>query len=288
MRPGSLWSNIRLVHQGSDLHPSKFMSARIGDGLIVHSSIDVSKVTRYLLDGATLIYNHLHESSRAVQRIQETLEYQLGARIWIQAYLTRTSESAFGLHVDDHNFIVLQVAGTKTWLVDFSPTPDDNQPPQPQTLVAGDLVSVPSNTPHQVSGRGELSLHLTIAFDWLDSDTPGSVIPGTELGEHRAAARLGSTLPLALATEIDPRHLPFRFRDRVRPRVTSDTRGVRIECHSGSFLVDQRFAAIASGLGDGRELTLSQMSSLAPQLGNDDLEKFLLFGIENEILSCSG
>lgn len=69
--------------------------------------------------GATLIYNHFQESSRIVQRIQESLEYQLDARVWIQAYLTTSDESAFGLHVDDHNFVVLQVVGPKAWEVEI-------------------------------------------------------------------------------------------------------------------------------------------------------------------------
>lgn len=287
MRAGSLWSNIRLVHEGRDLHPSAFMAGRIGDGLIVHSYLDTDKVTHYLADGATLIYNHLHESSRAVQRIQETLEYQLNARIWIQAYLTRTGESAFGLHVDDHNFIVLQLFGSKAWEIDFDTHRGDTSTTT-TTLVQGDIIAIPANTPHRVIGCGTLSLHLTIAFDWLDDSNPGAVIPPNEADAHRAAARIGSTIPLGLCDDIDALRLPFKFRDRVRPTVTRQDRGVTIECHTGTYLIDRRFGEIAAELSTGRELTKAQMLELDPTLPENDLDKFLRFGIERQILYCSG
>lgn len=288
-RPGPLWSNIRLVHDGRDLHPSRFMTARIGDGLIVHSFIDTDRVSEYLTDGATLIYNHLHESSDLVQRIQEVLEYQLHARVWVQAYLTRTAESAFGLHVDDHNFLVLQIAGKKAWDIKFA-TISNSQPEQPRslTLTAGDFIAVPANTPHKVRGHGVLSLHLTIAFDWLDQDVAGSSIPIAELEAHRATARLGSTLPLTLAPDYSATRLPFKFRDRVRPSLAEAENGTVITCYSGSFMTDPRFDPITAELARGRELTTVEMGQITPQLDDNDLDKFLRFGIENRIFSCSG
>lgn len=289
MRPGPLWSNIRLVHEGRDLHPSRFMTGRISDGLIVHSFIDTDRVSEYLTNGATLIYNHLHESSNFVQRIQEVLEYQLHARVWVQAYLTRTTESAFGLHVDDHNFLVLQIAGKKAWDVTFVQT-SDKQSPQPRslTLRAGDFIAVQANTPHKVRGLGALSLHLTIAFDWLDQDVAGSSIPVADREAHRAAPRLGSTLPLALSSEYSAAQLPFKFRDRVRPELTEKKDGTVINCYSGSFMTDSKFDPITAELARGRELTTIEMLQLAPRVDDNDLDKFLRFGVENRMLSCSG
>lgn len=286
MRSGSLWSNIRLVYNGRDLHPSAFMTGRIGDGMIVHAFPDTDTINRYLRDGATLIYNHLHETSYAVQRIQETLEYQLGARAWIQAYLTRTGESAFGLHVDDHNFIVLQVFGRKDWQVDFTGTSGEDTPVT--KLAPGQLIAVPSNTPHRVCGCGTLSLHLTIAFDWLDGTREGSVIPTAELDAHRGAARLGSAIPLDLCDDLIALRLPFKFRDRARPTVTREDGVITIACHAATVRIDDRFAGLATALADGAELTKAEILQRYPQLGENDLDKFLRFGVENRLLHCSG
>jgi hypothetical protein len=288
MRPGSLWSNIRLVHDGRDLHPSRFMAGRIGDGLIVHSYLDFSKVTDYLIDGGTLIYNHLHESSRVVQRIQETLEYLLNARVWIQAYLTRTSESAFGAHVDDHNIIVLQVFGYKCWEIAFKKG-GAVSPTTTKRLAPGDLIAVPANIPHEVNGCGTLSLHLTIAFDWLDSSTPGSVIPDSERAHYWASSRIGSAIPLILCDDISALRLSFKFRDRVRPAVSVGDTAVIVKCVSGKYLIDLRFGDLADELAKGREFTKSEiMENVGSSLTDGDIDKFLKFGIENGMLHCSG
>ena len=286
MRAGSLWSNIRLVYEGRDLHPNAFMTGRIGDGMIVHSSPNTDRIAQYLADGATLIYNHIHETSPAVQRIQEVLEYQLDARVWIQAYLTRTNESAFGPHVDDHNFIVLQLFGLKGWQVNF--TGSDPNSSDSATLSAGEFVAIPSNTPHCVSGCGTLSLHLTIAFQWLDSTRSGSVIPLSDRQAHRSAARLGSAIPMVLHNDLSAFQLRFKFRDRVKPNIDRDERGLRINYAGGRALVDHCFYNILTELAEGQELTRDELLARNPGLAATDLERFLRFGVSNQILNCSG
>ncbi|MDQ2709701.1 MAG: cupin domain-containing protein, partial [Actinomycetota bacterium] len=180
-RVGPLWSTVRIVHNGDDLHPSRFMQGHLSDGLVVHSTINSRAVADYLDQGATLIYNHLHETSRAVQRIQEILEYRLNAKMWIQAYVTKAGETAFGSHRDDHNFVVLQLHGAKLW-----ETEAEGGGLTRSRLRAGDGLFVRSGTEHAVSGVGELSLHLTIAFDWL---TSASAQPGSTVSEVNIQSR---------------------------------------------------------------------------------------------------
>ncbi|GGL28590.1 JmjC domain-containing protein [Nocardia jinanensis] len=285
MRPGPLWSNIRLVHEGKDLHPSKFMDARIGDGLVAHSYLNSARVSRYLLDGGTLIHNHLHENSMIVQRIQEALEYLVGARVWVQAYLTRTSESAFGPHVDDHNFLVLQVSGKKRWSV-YEPGSDvpivDNS-----ILMPGDFMYLASDTPHMVSGEGVLSLHLTIAFDWLDRPNRfGSSLSAHVREEHQLARREGGALPVLLDPNTDPRGYAYKFAGRVRPGLVEGDGGIRLTDGDRSLLLDGRLRPVLEYLADGRYADFATLCELAEEVSETQMRAFVLFAVQNEILYC--
>ena len=281
---GSLWSNIRLVHQGKDLHPSKFMSARIGDGLVVHSYLDMDRTQRYLSDGATLIYNHLHETSRIVQRIQESLEYLIDARVWIQAYLTSTSESAFGTHVDDHNFFVIQVSGSKAWTVQH---PDKGTTAVGDEISAGEFVYVASNTPHKVAGLGCLSLHLTIAFDWLESGSRvGSHLTDGDRDAHRSAKRTGSQFPISLDPTADCRYLSFKFSGRERPVIQESGDQVTLASGGTRVRLDYRLAPALHALASGKECDFEELCLLSDRLQSDDLRKFLVFGVNQGLLYC--
>ena len=74
-----------------------------------------------------------------------------------------------GLHSDTHDTIIIQLFGRKVWHVD-----DVSRGVSPE-MTLGDLreheLSVPKvlamagDTAHNVTGVGELTLHLTIGFD---------------------------------------------------------------------------------------------------------------------------
>jgi hypothetical protein len=279
-RSGPLWSNIRLVHEGRDLHPSEFMQGRIGDGLVVHSWIDSAAVTRYLTQGATFIYNHLHETSYGVQRIQEILEYRIAARVWIQAYLTTSELTAFGLHRDDHNFVALQIGGLKQWTLE-----SDGVDGGRQLLAAGEGLFLRAGTPHAVSGVGELSLHLTIAFDWLPTapEQPGSRLGEEEFLAHAAVNRLGSALPIALDGSLLQEDVGIRFASRVKPRLEFAGERLLMTCAVGTFRLDRRLNGLVELLGTGREMTVGELiqdSGLTVR----QVETFVRFGVEKGIL----
>ena len=272
-RSGSLWSNVRLVSLGRDMHPSEFMHGRIGDGLIVHSSLNIAAITQQLQHGATLIYNHLHETSHSVQRVQEVLEYQIGARIWVQAYVTMASATAFGMHEDDHNFVALQLAGSKSWQVaEWS-----------GLLGAGEGLFLRSGTQHGVSGVGELSLHLTIAFDWL----PGSPGPGSRLGAeefeaHSKVDRLGSGLPIVLGNPHRDPDIGLRFAGRVKPRLADQDRNVVLSCSRGTYRLDRRLVPAIKLLQSGKQIGFDELQGVC-SLNSRQFAKFIEFALARGI-----
>lgn len=282
LRTGPMWSNLRLFHEGHDLHPTRYMTGRISDGLIVHSTVNANAVVSCLETGATLIANHLHETSAAVQRVQEILEYQLGAKVWIQSYLTRASRTAFGLHRDDHNLVVLQLLGSKSWQVESG----DAEPTE-RVLRAGDGAFLRSGTEHAVSGVGELSLHLTIAFDWIENtEAPGSTLSDDERRAHARTYRMGSGLPVALDPSTLEPEMGLRSAGRVRPEMRLDGEHVEFSCVAGKFRFDSRLVPALEVLLAGRETTAGELVKLSG-LSEDQVDKFVRFAITTRILYCS-
>jgi hypothetical protein len=281
-RSGPLWSTIRLVHEGRDLHPSLFMEAELSDGLVVHSSVNPRAVTKYLDSGATFVYNHLHETSYAVQRIQEILEYRIGARVWIQAYLTKAGETAFGSHEDDHNFVVVQLLGAKEWEA-ASAIPERTQ----RLLSPGDGIFLRSNTEHAVSGVGELSLHLTIAFDWLTATKaqPGSVVNPRDLQIHRQKYRQGSFLPVSIDSSTLQSSMYLRSASRMMPSVTDEDGTLVWDCAAGRFRLDPRLRPVLDIIRRGKEFTLDEIIE-ASNLEARQVTNFANFAVKKGILLC--
>lgn len=276
-RSGSLWSNVRVVRDGRDMHPSEFMRARIGDGLVVHSDIDAVAVTDLLNAGATFVYNHLHETSYGIQRIQEILEYRIQARVWIQAYVTKVAASAFGLHRDDHNFVAVQLVGSKSWAIEHA---------APELLGSGHGLFLRAGTPHAVSGVGELSLHVTIAFDWLPtSRQPGSRLSAEEFANHAKIRRLGSGLPIALDPGVYDANRGVRFAGRVRPVVTEADRDLLVATLGKTFRLDRRLTPGIRLLQSGRQVGVHELAR-ACDLRPSVVTTFVDFGVKSGFLYC--
>jgi Cupin superfamily protein len=276
-RSGSLWSNVRMIHHGRDVHPTEFMRGRIGDGLVVHAYLDARSISGFLNRGATLIYNHLHETSYSIQCIQEILEYHLDARVWIQAYVTKATTTAFGLHSDDHNFVALQLLGSKTWELEETR----------RTLHAGEGIFLRSGTRHAVRGVGELSLHLTIAFDWLPTPAGrrGSRLSQEAFEEHLKVDRLGSGLPVVLDASHDDPQIGLRFGSRVKPRLCGDGRHIRLSCSAGRYRLDGRLRPALELLQSGRQISQSELSKSCG-LTPAQVAAFVHFAVKRGILFC--
>jgi hypothetical protein len=232
--------------------------------------------------GATLIYNHLHESSHAVQRIQEILEYRLNAKVWIQSYLTKTDETAFGLHSDYHNFVVVQLMGSKSWEVE-----SDSAENSHRVLGVGDGILLRSNTSHAVSGVGELSLHLTIAFDWL-TYTPtqaGSTLTESELAAHQRAYRLGTLVPVATDPSTLTPSMGLRSAGRVRPVISDDEDKLIFTCAAGQFRFDQRLRPLLELISRGNETSVNELIETTA-LSATQVTQFVTFAVKKSILFC--
>lgn len=177
-------SHLRLIVDGKDVHPASFYDARIGDGLIVHSQLRDRVVNKVLLEGGTVVIDHVNDISPVARGIQEFIESYVSGVCWVQCYITKSTFSAFDLHADDHPFLVFQLMGSKEW--EHSYFKEKNLSSQ------GDVSFYPRGYLHKVKGLGELSIHLTIAFDSYAEDMSSSMY----------MRRSGTGLPYSLGVPV--------------------------------------------------------------------------------------
>ncbi len=206
---GNLWERIfnvgasrfslRLLKNNQDLHPANFLNCRTGDGLIDHVTVWDRVVKSVLNDGGTLVFDHSNEHIVAFQIIQENIEPLLGCRCWIQCYVTKSLDSAFGMHGDDHPFLIVQLKGRKRWMHGNSSAPKPTDRCPEIIYGPGDMAFYPGGKLHDVHGMGELSIHLTVAFDSFD----GRLFEDLSSKEkaRKLVPRIGTSLPYSIAAE---------------------------------------------------------------------------------------
>lgn len=173
---------LRVVRSGGDLDSRSFMAWRPQRP----ARADTSKLSRLLNEGATLVLNFANELDTRLAYACRSLQWWTGETVQVNAYLTTGPTSGFDLHWDDHDVIVVQIAGTKDWdvrcMAGRYPMPGDaeHNPTSPEdsiwqgTLESRDVLYLPRGQWH-VAGRNDdgFSLHLTFAIprltgvDWL-------------------------------------------------------------------------------------------------------------------------
>ena len=143
------------------------------------------------LNGATLIFPHLHESMAELGEFCRALEAVFSAHVQTNIYLTpqRKAEGernqGFPIHYDNHDVFVLQISGSKAWNFYGAPVTipyrgeafqvgrhDPGEITESFTLKPGDCVYVPRGLMHEAPNVGdEPSLHITVGLitkTWAD------------------------------------------------------------------------------------------------------------------------
>lgn len=131
----------------------------------------------------------------ALDSFDPTMEVACRALQWwsrevvqVNTYLATNDAAGFSLHWDDHDVVIVQIAGEKSWEVRGASRPvpmyrdaEPNKEPSEDivwsgTMRAGDVMHIPRGYWHQATraGRGDgYSLHVTFGFvkrtgvDWL-------------------------------------------------------------------------------------------------------------------------
>lgn len=180
---------FRCFQGGHELRPNEYIASRVTRRSQTIRMADMHSLARLASEGFTAVLDALDVFDPTMEVACRALQWWSLQHVQVNAYLTTRDATGFPLHFDDHNVLIVQLAGHKSWEVRGSsravPMYRDAEPnlaPSEEviwsgTLRAGEVMHIPRGHWHQATradcGTG-LSLHVTFGFekpislsDWL-------------------------------------------------------------------------------------------------------------------------
>ncbi|MFJ8843761.1 cupin domain-containing protein [Streptomyces cyaneofuscatus] len=206
---------LRVAKDGSTLPESTFTSSA-GVGATIADQLDDTALWRAFADGATLVLQALQRTWEPVTDFSARLSAQLGHPVQANAYVTPPQSRGFDAHYDVHDVFVLQIGGTKRWLV-HEPVHPDPLRDQPWTdhrsavaeaargvarldtvLEPGDVLYLPRGWLHAAEAQGGVSVHLTLGIHTWTRYALAEQLAQAALAALRDDPWMRSTLPLGV------------------------------------------------------------------------------------------
>ena len=172
---------LRVAKDGTTFPDLSFTSPA-GVGATIPDQLDDTALWRKFADGATLVLQALHRTWEPISDFSSRLSTELGHPVQANAYITPPQNRGFDDHYDVHDVFVLQIEGTKRWII-HEPVHTDPLRDQPWTdrrstvaeaakgeayidtvLEPGDVLYLPRGWLHAAQAQGEVSIHLTLGI----------------------------------------------------------------------------------------------------------------------------
>ncbi|MCT2589807.1 cupin domain-containing protein [Streptomyces sp. N2-109] len=170
---------FRCFQDGEELHPNAYFSDEVTlRGQSIRMA-DMRRLGTLLRQGATVVLDQANTFDPTMEVVCRALQWWSRERVQVNAYLTTNEAAGFRLHWDDHDVLIVQLAGEKQWEVRgtsrtaplFRDADRNNEPPDEVvwagTMKTGDVMHIPRGYWHQAtrSGSGSgTSLHTTFGF----------------------------------------------------------------------------------------------------------------------------
>jgi hypothetical protein len=170
------------VAKGGTTFPDSSFTSPAGVGATISDQLDDTALWRKFADGATLVLQALHRTWEPISDFSSRLATELGHPVQANAYITPPQNRGFDDHYDVHDVFVLQIEGTKRWII-HEPVHPDPLRDQPWTdrrsavaeaakgeayidtvLEPGDVLYLPRGWLHAAQAQGEVSIHLTLGI----------------------------------------------------------------------------------------------------------------------------
>ncbi|MEV5654081.1 cupin domain-containing protein [Streptomyces sp. NPDC052291] len=221
---------LRVARNGATLPDASFTSPA-GVGATIGDQADDTALWREFADGATLVLQALQRTWAPVGDFTAALAAELGHPVQANAYVTPPQNRGFDAHYDVHDVFVLQIEGTKRWIV-HPPVHRDPLRDQPWTdhreavaeaaggephhdtvLEPGDVLYLPRGWLHAAEAQGEVSVHLTLGVHAWTRYALAEQLMRSALAELRDDPWMRGSLPLGV-TGPDEEAAPVRERLR--------------------------------------------------------------------------
>lgn len=170
---------LRIAKNGQVIDAARFTRSG-GAGAQIGDQVSDDRVLELFADGATLVLQGLHRLWPPLIDFAAALVSDLGHPVQVNGYITPAQSQGFSAHYDVHDVFVLQIAGTKRWVI-HPPVLTNPLRTQPWTdrrtdvaraaegtpeidavLKPGDALYLPRGWLHAATAQGEVSAHLTV------------------------------------------------------------------------------------------------------------------------------
>jgi len=146
---------------------------------LVDGSLDLAAIRNDFADGYTIVLGGVERFVRAIASLAHSIEVELNFPVQVNAYITASASQGLVPHYDDHDVLILQIQGSKTWhLYDGPVVPPHELQPEKDKAVAidglplltdvclevGDVLYLPRGRIHAAETNSEPSAHLTVGF----------------------------------------------------------------------------------------------------------------------------
>jgi len=165
--------NVKMAIDGKSISPHLYSDI---EATVAPYKANPDKIFELLKSGHTIKYDLLHRTYPPLAAKVSALENELGIKLRTSLYFTPENAQGYGLHVDKHDVLALQLNGTKIWKVSFAeellPSNYDSEIEFPWNdnvvetieLKSGDFFYCPRGLAHDVYTTDSSSIHFTIGF----------------------------------------------------------------------------------------------------------------------------
>ncbi|MCE7006590.1 cupin domain-containing protein [Kibdelosporangium philippinense] len=188
MRRSLAHHRFRCLVDGQDLHPQRYIKMGTSRRGYAVPIADMDRLGALLESGCTIVLDQVNLYDPTLEVACRALQWWTGHTVQVNLYLTTGPADGFELHWDDHDVIVVQLAGDKSWEVrgpsrvaplfrdaapNFEPSDDTHWA---GGLEAGEALYVPRGWWHRAGrtdrGAGyslhaSFGLHRRTGADWM-------------------------------------------------------------------------------------------------------------------------